>query len=583
MEMNNTEKRRSFIINFVYFVIILCLAYLFLEYVVTWIMPFIIGFLIALALRPLIGITARVTKFNKRFTSFIIVILCYGLLGFLLWRLGSYFVSETKMFFVNLPELYETRITPFFNKANRGLFDFARGFSPEFAKQIEQILSNFLESMQSYLIGFSANALSVLAGASAKLPFLLISLIFTVLSSLYISMDYDGVMKFFRLQIPEKKKAILIDIRSYLGRTLSGYLKAYCILMCLTFVELSVGFLALRVSNPFGIAAVTAIADALPVVGTGTVLLPWMVFSLFQQRFYLALGLGLLYLIITVVRHFVEPKIVGDQLGLPPILSLLCIYLGFVLFGVFGAILFPIIMNILLCLQKADKIHLWKWDKEDRPKGIILDMDGTMFDTEKISVEAMQKIAEQYGAAVSYDFALEFLGLPSEIVKKRFLEKFGSDFDFDNYRNDKIAYQNAIISDKGVPFKPGLVELLKFAKEAGVPCVVATSTSKERAMNLISKANLNEFFEAFVCGEDVEKGKPNPDIFLIAAEKIGVKPDECFVVEDSRNGILAASKTGAKAFLVPDLIIPDEEMLNAADVVCADLFEVLDYVKKGKC
>lgn len=583
MELSNTEKRRKFIINFVYFVIILCLAYLFLEYVVTWVMPFIIGFLIALALRPLIGFVVKVTKLNKRFAAFVIVLLCYGLLGFLIWRLGSYFVSETKMFFVNLPELYETKIIPFFNKANSGLFSFARGFSPEFAQQIEQLLSGFLESMQSYLLSFSAGALSALAGFSAKLPFFLISLIFTVLSSLYISMDYDGVMKFFQLQIPEKNKAFLKDIRSYLGKTISGYLRAYCILMCLTFVELSVGFLALRVSNPFGIAAITAIADALPVVGTGTVLLPWMVFSLFQQRFYLALGLGLLYLIITVVRHFVEPKIVGDQLGLPPILSLLCIYLGFVLFGVFGAILFPIIMNILLCLQKADKIHLWKWETKEYPKGIILDMDGTMFDTESISVDGMQKVAEHYGISVSYDSALEFLGLPSAVIKEKFLEKFGSEFDYENYRKDKIAYQNSVISETGVPVKPGLAELLAFAKEKGIPCAVATSTSRERVEDLISRAKLNEAFDAVICGEDAKNGKPNPDIFLIAAEKLGLSIENCLIVEDSRNGILAASKAGATAILVPDLIPADDEMTNAADVVLKDLYEVLDYIKKGKC
>lgn len=583
MEINKTEKRRSFIINFVYFVIILCLAYLFLEYVVTWIMPFIIGFLIAVALRPLIGVAAKVTKINRKVVAFVIVLLCYGLLGFLVWRMGSYFVLETKTFFVNLPDIYETKMIPFFNRANRGLLDFAGGFSPEFARQIEQMLSGFMESMQTYLLGFSTTVLSGLAGVSAKLPLALISLIFTVLSSLYISMDYDGVLKFFKLQIPEEKRAIFVDVRSYLGKTILSYLKAYLILMCLTFVELSVGFLALRVSNPFGIAAITAIADALPVVGTGTVLLPWAVISLFQRRVYLAIGLGLLYLIITVVRHFIEPKVVGDQLGIPPILSLLCIYLGFVLFGVFGAILFPITMNILICLQKADKIHLWKWEKEARPKGIIFDMDGTMFDTEIISVEAMQQIAKRYHISVSFESALEFLGLPSGVIRERFLKKYGENFDYDNYRKDKIAYQNAVISERGVPIKAGLPEILRYAKEEGIPCAVATSTSRERTEDLLQRSGLKSSFEAIICGEDVKNGKPNPDIFLFAAEKIGMKPEECVIIEDSRNGIIAASQSGSQSILVPDLIPADDEMKDAADVVCNDLFEVLEHLKKGKC
>ena len=103
-----------------------------------------------------------------------------------------------------------------------------------------------------------------------------------------------------------------------------------------------------------------AIADALPVLGTGTVVLPWAVISLLQQRFYLALGLVLLYLIITAVRQFIEPKVVGDQLGLPPLVAIICIYLGFIWFGIKGAILFPITMNIILCLHRAGKIHIWK-------------------------------------------------------------------------------------------------------------------------------------------------------------------------------------------------------------------------------
>ncbi len=359
-EQNKTEKRRRFIINFVYFVIILCLAYLFLEYAVVWVMPFIIGLLIALALRPFVAMVSNVTKLSRRISAFLVVLLCYGLVGFLLWQLGSYLVQEAKIFFADLPDIYATKIVPSFDMANQGLLSFTRGFSPEFAEQISQLLTRFLGGMQTYLIGLSTNALSTLAGASAKLPLFLISLVFTILSSLFISMDYDGVLSFIKRQIPEKNKALIVDIRSYLAKTIAGYLKAYMILMCLTFVELSIGFLALRISNPFGIAAITAVADALPVVGTGTVLLPWAIISLFQQRFYLAIGLTLLYLIITVVRHFVEPKVIGDQLGIPPILSLLCIYLGFVWFGVFGAILFPVIMNIIVCLHRADKIHLWK-------------------------------------------------------------------------------------------------------------------------------------------------------------------------------------------------------------------------------
>lgn len=360
MDLKRTVKHKQFIINALYLAIVLLLAFLFLEYVIGWIMPFLLGFLIALAFRPLIRLLAEKTKMNKRVAAFLIILLGYGLVSFLVWLLGNYLFQNIKEFCLNLPNFYTQEIAPFLGTANQGLFDFAERFSPDIAAQVGDTLSSMLEGLQSSLIDLSTSVLSSLAGASTKLPLMLISLVFTILSSLFIGMDYDNVMNFIKRQIPEKSKAMLIDIRSYLGKTLASYLRAYLILMAITFIELSVGFLALRIHNPFGIAAMIAIADALPVLGTGTVVLPWAVISLLQQRFYLALGLILLYLIITAVRQFIEPKVVGDQLGLPPLVAIICIYLGFIWFGIKGAILFPITMNIVLCLHRAGKIHIWK-------------------------------------------------------------------------------------------------------------------------------------------------------------------------------------------------------------------------------
>lgn len=360
MDLNKIEKRKNFIINIIFFAMVLFLAFLFLEYAISWIMPFLLGFLVSLMFRPLIRMVSQTTRLNKRFCAFVIVLLGYALLGFLLWLGGNALFRNIKQFCLNLPTIYTNEIGPFLSAANQGILNFAERFSPDIAAQVGDTLSSMLEGLQSYLVELSTQVLSSLAGASTKIPLILISLIFTILSSLFISMDYDNVMDFIKRQIPEKNKAMILDIRDYLGKTLASYLRAYLILMAITFVELSVGLLALRVHNPFGIAAVIAVADALPVLGTGTVVLPWAVISLFQQRYYLALGLLLLYLIITAVRQFIEPKVVGDQLGLPPIVAIICIYLGFVWFGVLGAILFPVTMNIILCLHRAGKIHIWK-------------------------------------------------------------------------------------------------------------------------------------------------------------------------------------------------------------------------------
>lgn len=376
MNQNKIEKRKNFIINIVFLALVLVLAFLFLEYAIKWVMPFLLGFLVSLMLKPLIKLTSRVTKVSKKICAFVIVVIGYVLFGLLIWLVGDHLFKAVKDFCLNIPEIYNNDISPFFGTANQGLLDFAKRFSPETAEQVGEFLTNMLETLQSSLLKLSTNVLSSLATTSTKLPLWLISFIFTILSSLFISMDYDHVMEFIKRQIPEKNKLMILDIKNYLSKTIVGYVKAYLILMCITFIELSVGLLALRVKNPFGIAAVIAFADMFPVLGTGTIVLPWAVISLFQQRFYLALGLVLLYLIVTGIRQFIEPKIIGDQLGLQPIVAIICIYLGFVWFGVMGAILFPVTMNIIVSLQKAGKIHIWKnsgeipedeTDKEEQP------------------------------------------------------------------------------------------------------------------------------------------------------------------------------------------------------------------------
>lgn len=360
MELDNVAKRRRFIINITFYALILGLLYLFLEYALKWVMPFLLGFLVALAFRPVISFCVRKLKLNKRFCAFVVVLIGYFLVGLLLWWAGSALFQTIKDFCMNLPAIYAKEIAPFFGAANEGLLNFAEWFSPEMATQVEEVLANALTGLQESLVEISTGVLTSLAGASTKIPLWMISFIFTILSSLFISMDYDHVMDFIRRQIPEKKRMFLLDVKNYLGKTVVSYLKAYLILMCITFTELSVGFLALRIENPFRIAAITALCDVLPILGTGTVVIPWAIISLLQHRYYLALGLILLYLIVTAVRQFIEPKVIGDQLGIPPIVAIICIYLGFVWFGVWGAILIPVLMNIVFSLQKAGKIHVWK-------------------------------------------------------------------------------------------------------------------------------------------------------------------------------------------------------------------------------
>ena len=212
-------------------------------------------------------------------------------------------------------------------------------------------------------------------------------------------------------------------------------------------------------------------------------------------------------------------------------------------------------------------------------KGMVFDLDGTLLDTEPIAIEATNRVAPLFGIEVSIEKSYEFLGISSDVVKKYFLDNFGSDFDYEGYRRKKIDYQKDVINRDGIKYKKGAKEILEFAKENNIKCAVATSTGRERADFLIEKAQIGSYFSAIVCGSEVENGKPAPDVFIEAVRRMGVSTDESIGFEDSRNGIISSHRAGLLSILIPDLLKPDNDSLSAADHVFNDMAEALSYVR----
>ena len=191
-------------------------------------------------------------------------------------------------------------------------------------------------------------------------------------------------------------------------------------------------------------------------------------------------------------------------------------------------------------------------------RGIVFDMDGLMFDTERLVLEAWQVAGGQAGYTVDSSLVVQTLGLNAEDTKRVFMDALGPAFDFYSVRNTRDAHVRSRIGREGVPVKPGLAALLNFLKTNGYKMTVATSSEKEKAMLYFENAGIADFFEGIVCGEMIARGKPEPDIYLKACEILGVAPCECIALEDSPAGVQSAYLAGMKPVMIPDLAVPDE-------------------------
>jgi HAD superfamily hydrolase (TIGR01509 family) len=214
-------------------------------------------------------------------------------------------------------------------------------------------------------------------------------------------------------------------------------------------------------------------------------------------------------------------------------------------------------------------------------KKIIFDMDGVIFDTENLFLNCWRRIAKEQGLAGIDEVYHRAIGVKADICKAVFLEAYGEDFAYDelNSRAREMFYE--MTSREGIPMKAGVVPLLEYLRKNCFTIGLASSTSTEKVKKELHDSGLLEFFKAIVGGDMVKSSKPSPDIFLLACEKIGASPAEAYIIEDSYNGVRAAHAAGAKVIMVPDIVLPDEEMRALADYIFPSLNEVQEFFAKG--
>lgn len=350
------EKQRAFIIRFVYIVILLLIVYVGIKYVLSFVMPFIIGLFIAMVFRKIIDKIQTRFKIQRATVSIGVLLVFYVLIAMAFAMAALKVISFTQLLFRDLPDIYTATVLPAINII-AGYFT-AR--LPVLAPMVDNILTNFDESIFTIISSVSSTVVGMLTGVLKQVPSMLIKFVFTIVASFFFTIDYYRIIEFISRQFGAGRQVLVNSVGRHTLKTLSQFFKAYATIISITFCELTVGFLIAGVPTPYLFGALIALVDILPVLGTGTVLIPWTIIALVSGHTYMGIVIGILYGVITIVRQVIEPKIVGHQIGLHPLVTLILMYVGARLMGLYGLLILPILATVLYKLDQEGDISILK-------------------------------------------------------------------------------------------------------------------------------------------------------------------------------------------------------------------------------
>lgn len=305
-------------------------------------LPFLVGFLVAWAAEPLTKTLCQKGKMPRALGSGIAITLSYALLLGLLWGLGKLAMREMDSLSRALPSLMED-LGEAAEEAEAWLLNLA-GKAPErlrdgLRQNIRGLFSGtnaVTGSLSAWILGFATRLLG-------SLPDAFVFLGTAITASFLISVRFPAFYPWLTRRLPEAVSQKILPILYNLRGNFGLWLRAECKMTLLTFVLLTAGFFFLRIPNAVLLGAAVSLVDALPILGTGTVLVPWAAFALLRGNSPLGLGLLAMYVILSLTRSFLEPRLIGRQLGMNPLLTLGAVYLGYRFWGIFGMILAPIL------------------------------------------------------------------------------------------------------------------------------------------------------------------------------------------------------------------------------------------------
>ena len=354
-----TENKKKFIVDLAFLLIVVAIIYVVFKFLLIYLFPFIIGLALTAIMQKPADFISKKTKLKKGTCALVLVVFSYAAI-----------ITALSFAVVGICQLITSIASraPEIISAASGIFDNLKAIVGNLTAKLPEGFEINLSTMPSDLVAsvvttFAKWAPSFVTSVAAKFPSILVSVIVTFVASCYIAKDFETVKEFVKTHVKEKYYNLFVECKDLLKEKTFKIVKGYLILMCINFAEISVALLLFGVKNAVLIAGCIAVLDVLPILGTGTVLIPWSLISLINGNIGLGIGLLLLYIITVIVRNLIEPKIIGGQVGLHPLITLLCIFIGLRLFGFVGLLALPLAVIMLYSLYKDGKFDFLKTEK----------------------------------------------------------------------------------------------------------------------------------------------------------------------------------------------------------------------------
>lgn len=367
--LDKIEKRKSFIINVIYLLIFVAAFYLFMKYALWMVFPFIIAFFVAAVLQKPLKFFTKSKNVPKGVIGSVLSLIVYSViigvfvlggvkLGSSIKDIVTYFTNRC----TNVAEFFEVLKNVYLN------LDIAKMIPPEF----NDYITNGIDTLRDYFMNGDfivtlkdniTSLISPLGSVISTVPSFFAGFLVTIVATCFMTASFDGIKEFIFLQFKNGEK--VSRAKHILVSSLGKMIKAYTLIIVITTTELFIGLSVLKFfgvndgAHNLIISFMIAIIDIVPVLGTGTVIIPWSIYSFVTGNIGMGIGLLVIYAIVTVIRQIIEPKLVAGQVGISPVATIMAMYIGIKVFGPIGIFILPFIVIVIKLLNDEGIIHLF--------------------------------------------------------------------------------------------------------------------------------------------------------------------------------------------------------------------------------